>query len=105
MIVLNGHRDTLPADPARGRAIAGKDGCVVVEVGQQGAWQATVHIERTNPPGYAGFYVSVRRGPFPWLAKIMRGRWVSGHDWRRAWMLFVERCRREGVQIDYRRPR
>lgn len=113
MILLHGYRDTLPADPARGRVIFdASNGGIVVSFRQCGDTPgrgSMVYLHNNNFfRGRPTLRIGRMRGGSPWLTRrrpdveIPRAEIPKG-GWRRAWALFVERCRREGMGLDYRR--
>jgi len=113
VILLDGYRDTLPADPARGRVLFdGSNGGIVASFRQRGdalACESLVYLyPNTSLRGTPTLCVGRRRGGFPWSARNRRQMEIPRAEvprggWRRAWALFVERCRREGMRLDYRR--
>ncbi len=107
MILLDGYHDTLPADPARGRALFdGSNGGIVASFRQRGDALACESLVYLYPdPGLNPTVLSVgrKRGSMPWWSGRHTRRDLPMAGWRRAWALFTEWCRREGMQLDYRR--
>ena len=64
---------------------------------------AQVYLYPDPPTNPTALSVGRMRGPLPWHAQQHDHRDLPLGEWRRAWALFVDRCRREGMRLDYRR--
>lgn len=106
-------RDALIADLERGRVLFdGSNGGIVVSFRQRGDALARESLAYLAPSlsfrGTPIFCVGRKRGVFSWSSRFSREMEIPRAEipkggWRRAWALFAERCRREGMRLDYRR--